>query len=159
MSRLKLIFPYLILGGVIAVVAVSNMGADDEADVLAQMKTVCPPCGMDVDAATALSAEVDGHTYYFCSAKCREHFLRDEKAAAKRERLVDVVCHMEVNRAWGITAQYEGRTFHFCTDLCRRRFLAEPETYLKTRCMVCKKATQFLVGLVPGCFPRAGCGR
>jgi len=140
MSRLKLIFPYLILGGVIAVIAVSNMGADDEADVLAQMKTVCPLCGMDVDAATALSAEVDGHTYYFCSPKCREHFLRDEKAAAKRERLVDVVCHMEVNRAWGITAQYEGRTFHFCTDLCRKRFLAEPETYLKTRCMVCKRA-------------------
>jgi len=34
-----------------------------------------PICGMTVDEATALHAERDGKTYYFCSAGCRQKFL------------------------------------------------------------------------------------
>jgi Cu+-exporting ATPase len=34
-----------------------------------------PICGMTVDEATALHAERDGETFYFCSDHCREKFL------------------------------------------------------------------------------------
>ena len=34
-----------------------------------------PICGMNVDPATARSAERDGTTYYFCSESCRKKFL------------------------------------------------------------------------------------
>lgn len=34
-----------------------------------------PICGMTVDEATALSAERDGETFYFCSDHCRQIFL------------------------------------------------------------------------------------
>jgi uncharacterized protein len=33
-----------------------------------------PVCGMTVDRARAVSAEIDGHTYYFCSEHCRHSF-------------------------------------------------------------------------------------
>ncbi len=34
-----------------------------------------PICGMTVDEATALRAEREGETFYFCSEHCREKFL------------------------------------------------------------------------------------
>ncbi|HVX10600.1 MAG TPA: YHS domain-containing protein [Pirellulales bacterium] len=34
-----------------------------------------PVCHMEVDEATALTADVDGHRYYFCSEQCREAFV------------------------------------------------------------------------------------
>ena len=49
-----------------------------------------PICGMLVDEATALHAERDGKTFYFCSDHCRQKFLstpatvqREEKSSAK----------------------------------------------------------------------------
>jgi Cu+-exporting ATPase len=40
-----------------------------------------PICGMTVDEATALRAERDGQTFYFCSEHCRKKFLADAQAA------------------------------------------------------------------------------
>ncbi|MHB1024977.1 MAG: YHS domain-containing protein [Desulfobacteria bacterium] len=34
-----------------------------------------PICGMTVDEATALHAERDGKTFFFCSDSCRKKFL------------------------------------------------------------------------------------
>src|SRR5690606_31993582 len=34
-----------------------------------------PICGMTVDENTALKAELDGETHYFCSESCRKKFL------------------------------------------------------------------------------------
>jgi YHS domain-containing protein len=34
-----------------------------------------PICGMTVDVATALHAERDGQSFYFCSEHCRKEFL------------------------------------------------------------------------------------
>jgi len=34
-----------------------------------------PICGMTVDTSTALQAERDGETSYFCSEHCRQRFL------------------------------------------------------------------------------------
>ena len=43
-----------------------------------------PICGMTVDEATALHAERDGETSYFCSGHCRQKFL-STPAGAKAE--------------------------------------------------------------------------
>ena len=43
-----------------------------------------PICGMTVDEATALHAERDGKTFYFCSDHCRQKFL-SMPAGAKPE--------------------------------------------------------------------------
>jgi YHS domain-containing protein len=34
-----------------------------------------PACGMSVDEATALHADRDGKTFYFCSDQCQQKFL------------------------------------------------------------------------------------
>ena len=34
-----------------------------------------PICGMPVDEATALQAQLDGKTFYFCCDRCRQTFL------------------------------------------------------------------------------------
>ncbi len=38
-------------------------------------EAIDPICGMTVDTATALHAERDGETFYFCCAGCRQKFL------------------------------------------------------------------------------------
>jgi YHS domain-containing protein len=45
--------------------------------VMQAVKTVSkdPVCGMIVDEATALHAERDGKTVFFCSDHCRQKFL------------------------------------------------------------------------------------
>lgn len=49
-----------------------------------------PVCGMTVDESTALHAERDGETFYFCSDHCRQAFVstpaadRSEDTAAGR---------------------------------------------------------------------------
>ncbi|HUF62399.1 MAG TPA: heavy metal translocating P-type ATPase [Verrucomicrobiales bacterium] len=48
-----------------------------------------PICGMMVDEATALHAERDGATFYFCSEHCREAFLDQEPAAGPKGSCCD----------------------------------------------------------------------
>jgi len=50
----------------------------------AESVTKDPVCGMSVDKATALHAERDGKTFYFCSDHCRQNFL-STPAGAKPE--------------------------------------------------------------------------
>jgi len=40
-----------------------------------------PVCGMTVDETTALHAECDGKTFYFCSDQCRQKFLSSSAGA------------------------------------------------------------------------------
>ncbi len=47
-------------------------------------EAIDPICGMTVDTATALHAERDGETSYFCGEHCREKFL-STPAGAKPE--------------------------------------------------------------------------
>jgi Cu+-exporting ATPase len=49
-----------------------------------------PICGMTVDPATALSAERDGQTAYFCSESCRQKYVAGETAPQKQEH---ACCH------------------------------------------------------------------
>ena len=47
-----------------------------------------PVCGMTVDEATAIHAERDGKTYYFCGEGCRQKFL-STPPTARRAAAVD----------------------------------------------------------------------
>ena len=45
-----------------------------------------PICGMTVDEATALHAERDGKTFFFCSDQCRTKFLSTPAAASPTDK-------------------------------------------------------------------------
>jgi Cu+-exporting ATPase len=49
-------------------------------------ETKDPICGMTVDAATALQAERDGKTFYFCSDHCRQKFLSTPVGAKPEDK-------------------------------------------------------------------------
>jgi Cu+-exporting ATPase len=60
-----------------------------------------PICGMTVDEATALHAERDGQTFFFCSEHCRKTFLstpattkREEKKEQKPKEKAIYTCPM-----------------------------------------------------------------
>jgi xanthine dehydrogenase accessory factor len=49
---------------------------------------VDPVCGMDVTVATArYTADVDGTTYYFCAASCREAFVKNPQSFLSRQTI------------------------------------------------------------------------
>ena len=50
-----------------------------------------PICGMTVNPDTALHAEHDGQTHYFCSEQCREQFLSAYLVARRTEPCVIVI--------------------------------------------------------------------
>ncbi len=45
-----------------------------------QSVTEDPVCGMTVDEATAIHADRDGKTWYFCSDHCRQKFVSTSPA-------------------------------------------------------------------------------
>jgi YHS domain-containing protein len=45
-----------------------------------------PICGMTVDEATALHAEREGKTFYFCSDHCRQKFLSTPAGAKPADK-------------------------------------------------------------------------
>ena len=57
----------------------------------AKATTIDPICGMTVDPVTALHAERDGRTAYFCSDHCRQKFLSMPATGMHKEELVAVV--------------------------------------------------------------------
>ncbi len=50
-----------------------------------------PICGMTVNPATALHAERDGKTFYFCSDQCRQKF-QSAPAGGKAEGKAGCCC-------------------------------------------------------------------
>ncbi len=45
-----------------------------------------PICGMTVDEATAIHAERDGQTFYFCGEHCRQKFLSTPAGAQPEKK-------------------------------------------------------------------------
>jgi len=45
-----------------------------------------PICGMTVKEVTALHAERDGKTFYFCSDHCRQKFLSTSPVAKPKDK-------------------------------------------------------------------------
>lgn len=52
-------------------------------------ETKDPICGMTVDPSTALHAEREGKSYYFCSEHCRQKFLSTPTGAKPEEKSGD----------------------------------------------------------------------
>lgn len=143
MDRIKLIFPYLVLSGIAVVVIYSNIPAGRATEHAAETRTMCAPCGMEVDPGTALTSEIRGRTHYFCGPGCREQVLagragNEDSETPSDDRLVDVVCNMEVNAAWDIRTEHAGKTYYFCAEQCKVMFVADPEPYLSAKCIVCQ---------------------
>ncbi|MFH1795283.1 MAG: heavy metal translocating P-type ATPase [Pseudomonadota bacterium] len=91
-----------------------------------------PVCGMTVDpSAGKPTAEHRGHSYHFCSERCRTKFLADPDSYLTAE---DPVCGMEVDRASAKHfVRHEGSGYYFCSDACETKFKAEPAKYAAGR--------------------------
>ena len=68
-----------------------------------------PICGMKVDDTSALRAERDGQTFYFCSDHCRQKFLSTPATAKHEERpqghaIYTCPMHPEVQQDYPATA-------------------------------------------------------
>ncbi len=87
-----------------------------------------PVCGMTVEPKdSAITAVVDGNTYYFCCDGCRKKF---EAAPENFKTAEDVVCGMTVSRATARhMTKHDGERFYFCSGSCKQKFEASPETY------------------------------
>ena len=53
----------------------AHLHREQPASVPADKALKDPVCGMTVDEATAIHAERDGKTFYFCGDHCRQKFL------------------------------------------------------------------------------------
>jgi hypothetical protein len=107
--------------------------------------TLDPVCGMAVDPAQAgAQVERNGQQFSFCSAQCRDRFLRDpdrydgEHAAPSESPPtpgeVDPVCGMVVDpRRVAATSEYQDQRFAFCSVQCRDRFQDHPDLFASMR--------------------------
>lgn len=107
--------------------------------------TLDPVCGMPVDPAQAGAVlERNGQQFFFCSAQCRDRFLRDpdrydgEHAATSESPPapgeVDPVCGMIVDPGQvAATVEYQGQRFGFCSVQCRDRFQEHPDLFANMR--------------------------
>jgi hypothetical protein len=83
-----------------------------------------PVCGMSVEKASAAATAVRGSTtYYFCSPRCRDHFVA-ERPSRPEHTYLDPVCGMSVTPQDRDTpVQREGVTYYFCSEGCRTVFI------------------------------------
>lgn len=84
---------------------------------------VDPICKMTVDESTAISAEKDGITYYFCCENCRQKFLQPVSTSASGRPLVALdlapksCCHGESAHAT-VTPPPSGSGVKFYCPMC-----------------------------------------
>lgn len=83
-----------------------------------------PVCGMSVEKSSAAATAMRGSTtYYFCSPRCRDHFVAESPTLAP-ETFADPVCGMSVSPHGDETrVQQGGVTYYFCSDGCRKIFI------------------------------------
>lgn len=84
-----------------------------------------PICGMTVDEATALRAERDGQTFYFCSEHCRKKFLAQPSGSSSEGEASHSCCggdakvdshsdHADHHHGVGDMAKSSANTKYFC---------------------------------------------
>jgi uncharacterized protein len=116
-----------------------------------------PVCGMKVDRAKAITKELGGETFYFCSEHCRDAFeldpgqhsggtpnpLQVDRGVAQDRSVVaashghtsaaqaiDPVCGMTVDPESAQYADHDGQRYFFCHAGCRERFQQAPARYV-----------------------------
>jgi P-type Cu+ transporter len=73
-----------------------------------------PICGMTVDEATALSAERDGQTFYFCCEHCRRKFLAPASPAAGNLHQLDLGSRKRVHHTPAAENTKRPTSAYFC---------------------------------------------
>jgi YHS domain-containing protein len=83
-----------------------------------------PVCGMSVEKSSAAATAVRGSTtYYFCSPRCRDHFITEAPAPTVKT-FIDPVCGMSVTpHGTDHSVEREGVTYYFCSEGCRTIFI------------------------------------
>ncbi|MGF7008964.1 Cu+-exporting ATPase [Aminobacter sp. BE322] len=125
-----------------------------------------PVCGMVVDpAAGKPTLEREGHLFHFCSAGCRDKFVKEPE---KYISATDPVCGMGVDRSSARNfLKHEGSSFYFCSPACEGKFKAEPARYLggKPAAQAAPTGTQYtcpmhpqIIRDKPGSCPICGMG-
>ncbi len=89
-----------------------------------------PVCGMEVKIEGAKHTyELEGKTYYFCMAGCKDKFAENPEAYLNA---IDPVCGMKVKKEGDKhTYEYIENTYYFCMAGCKDKFEADPEKFLK----------------------------
>ncbi|BCH22617.1 heavy metal translocating P-type ATPase [Mesorhizobium sp. L-8-3] len=123
-------------------------GAGQAADVGQIVRD--PVCGMTVDpAAGKPTVTHGGHIYHFCSASCREKFVKEPDAYLQA---TDPVCGMKVDRAGArYFLRHEGKGQYFCSPSCQGKFEADPQKYSGERSApaTMPKGTQYTCPMHP----------
>jgi len=91
-------------------------------------KVPCTVCGYLIDKDSALRADYEGTTYYFCEAGCKAYFLQNPAVFAAGTDM-DPVCGMTVKKDGSVSAVQNGRQIHFCSEDCKAKYLANPGDY------------------------------
>ncbi len=81
--------------------------------IVAQTTTKDTICGMTVNLGTAIHADRDGETFYFCSDHCRQKFLF-KTAAVKPEEKSAAAADTTVKRDTKAGAPASGKTIYTC---------------------------------------------
>jgi Cu+-exporting ATPase len=97
---------------------------------------VDPVCHMKImDKAEALTYEHEGHTYYFCSEKCREAFTKDPAKYIARCCEGKIYCPVSgkeiKDKDKAVKGEYKGKTVYFCCEKCKKTFEKDPDKYMK----------------------------
>lgn len=88
-----------------------------------------PICGMKVSDNTPHFVQQNGKKVYFCSAGCRQKYLKSHQPYPAEEQLLDPVCGMKVNRDSKFHASHLGEEYYFCSAGCQKKFEADPRKY------------------------------
>ncbi|MEJ6785407.1 heavy metal translocating P-type ATPase [Aminobacter sp. Piv2-1] len=123
----------------------SSKGTEAAQDVIRD-----PVCGMVVDpAAGKPTLEREGHLFHFCSAGCRDKFVKEPE---KYISATDPVCGMSVDRSSAKNfLKHEGSSYYFCSPACEGKFKAEPAKYLggKPAAQAAPAGTQYTCPMHP----------
>ena len=87
-------------------------------------------CHMDVNTAWGHVATYQGHTYYFCTDRCRRAFLADPGHYVTEKCLV---CLRPLTAATTFPATYMGKTYRLCSAAHRAAFKRDPAAYFMHR--------------------------
>jgi len=87
---------------------------------------------MTVGDDTPHRVEIDGREILFCSAHCKEKFLKEHQQETGTESVKkDPVCGMTVKTDTPHKAMHGNKEYYFCCAGCRDKFLADPDKYIQ----------------------------
>ncbi len=98
---------------------------------------VDPTCGMEFKKEKAKATfECDGKTYYFCTAECKDKFVKDPGKyiqADDKEATCPVSGESFKKSETTESVECNGKTYYFCCAGCKEKFEKNPEKYTKEK--------------------------